>query len=116
MNFNYFYKDSAELYSFYRIPKILLTDNAYAYLSVEAKLLYGLVMDRMGMSLKNKWLDDDNRVYIIYPISEIQEELNVSRKKAMEYLSELETYGLVAKKSRGLGLPSLLYPLNFVKN
>ena len=113
MNFNYFYGVESDLYSFYRIPKILLTGKQYIKVSMEAKLLYGLLMDRMGMSLKNKWVDGDERVYIIYPISEIQDDLNVSRKKAMEYLHELETHGLVTKKVRGLGLPSLLYPMNF---
>jgi len=114
MNFNYFYGNSAELYSFYRIPKQLLTDEAYAGLSVESKLLYGMMIDKMGLSMKNKWIDEDDRVYVVYPISEIQEELNVSKKKAMEYLNELERFGLVTKKVRGLGLPSLLYPMNFV--
>lgn len=114
MNFSYYYGDVADLYSFYRIPKLLLIGNAYAGLSIEAKLLYGMLMDRMGMSLKNEWIDDNNRVYIIYPIAEIQDDLNVSRKKAMEYLSELVNFGLVTKKVRGLGLPSLLYPMKFI--
>lgn len=114
MNFNYFYGNSAELYSFYRIPKRLLIDEAYAGLSVEAKLLYGMIIEKMSLSMKNKWIDEDDRVYVVYPISEIQEELNVSKKKAMEYLNELESFGLVTKKVRGLGLPSLLYPMNFV--
>lgn len=114
MNFNYYYGNEADLYSFYRIPKILLAGKDYTEISTAAKLLYGILIDRMGMSLKYKWVDDDNRVYIIYPISEIQEDLNVSRKKDMEYLGELEAHGLVAKKVRGLGLPSLLYPMNFI--
>ena len=114
MHFNYFYGNSAELHSFYRIPKLLLTSDEYAGVSIEAKLLYGLILDRMGMSLKNKWIDEENRVYILYPIADIQEDLNVSKKKAMEYLGELEACGLVTKKVRGLGLPSLLYPMNFI--
>lgn len=114
MHFNYFYGNSAELHSFYRIPKLLLTSDEYAGVSIEAKLLYGLILDRMEMTLKNKWIDEENRVYILYPIADIQEDLNVSKKKAMEYLGELETCGLVTKKVRGLGLPSLLYPMNFI--
>lgn len=114
MYFNYYYGDSADLYSYYRIPKILLIGQAYTGLSIEAKLLYGMLMDRMGMSVKNKWIDEDNRVFVIYPISDIQEDLNASKKKAMEYLSELVDFGLVMKKVRGLGQPSLLYPMNFI--
>ena len=114
MHFDNFYGNSAELHSFYRIPKLLLTSNEYAEVSIEAKLLYGLILDRMGMSLKNKWIDEENRVYILYPITNIQEDLNVSKKKAMEYLGALDTCGLVTKRVRGLGLPSLLYPMNFI--
>lgn len=115
MNFNYFYGNEADIYSFYRIPKILFTGKDYIEISTDAKLLYGILIDRIGMSLKNEWVDDNNRAYIIYSISEIQEDLNVSKKKAIEYLGELEKHGLVEKRVRGLGLPSLLYPMNFSK-
>lgn len=114
MNFNYYYGNSAELYSYYRIPRILLTGEAYVGLSIEAKLLYGMLMERMGMSTKNRWIDENNRVFVIYPISEIQEDMSVSKKKAMGYLAELVDFGLVKKKVRGLGQPSLLYPMNFI--
>lgn len=83
-------------------------------LSLQAKLLYGLLLDRMAMSSKNRWIDNENRVYVVYPISEMQEDLNVSKKKAIEYLKELETVGLVKKKVKGFGLPNHLYVKNFV--
>lgn len=114
MNFSYYYGNAADVYSFYRIPKELLLGGTYAELSIEAKLLYGMLMDRMGMSVKNRWIDEDDRVFVIYPISEIQEDMSISKKKAMEYLSELVDFGLVMKKVRGLGQPSLLYPMNFI--
>ena len=85
-----------------------------AELSVNAKLLYGVLLDRMNLSMKNRWFDSENRVYIIYQIAEIMEDFNFSKKTAVRYLNELENFGLVEKKRRGLGLPSLLYVKNFV--
>lgn len=65
------------------------------------------------MSIKNKWLDQENRVYVIYPIKEIQQDMNITKKKAMEILSELEEKGLVEKQIRGSGMPSLIYIKQF---
>ena len=87
---------------------LLLTGKDFSSLSIMAKMLYGLLLDRMGMASKNKWLDRENRVYVIYPIAEIQQDMCISRKKAMEILSELEEKGLVEKQIRGSGLPNLL--------
>ena len=77
-------------------------------------MLYGILLDRMGLSMKNGWFDAENKVYIIYQITEIQEDLGFSKKKAIEYLNELEIFGLVEKKRRGLGLPSILYVKSFL--
>lgn len=114
MGFDYYYGTEADQFSFIRIPKPLLTEERFFSLSIQAKLLYGLLLDRMGLSAKNGWLDKENRVYIIYQISEIQEDLGFSKKKAIDYLGELEALGLVEKKRRGLGLPTILYVKNFI--
>ncbi|MCF0127789.1 MAG: replication initiator protein A [Pseudobutyrivibrio sp.] len=114
MEFNYFYGTEADQFSFIRIPKVLLTGEDFSGLSLQAKVLYGLLLDRMGLSVKNRWLDDNDRVFIIYQIAEIQEDLGFSKKKAMEFLNELEAIGLVEKKKRGFGLPSILYVKNFI--
>ena len=67
MNFDYFYgKEDAEQYAFYRIPKRLITGEEFQDVSTEAKLLYGLMLDRLKLSIKNQWLDEQSRVYIIY--------------------------------------------------
>lgn len=116
MNFNYYYGTQADQFTFVRIPKIMLTDKVFADLSLAAKMLYGVLLDRMGLSMKNGWVDEENKVYIIYQISEIQEDLGFSKKKAIEYLAELEKFGLVEKKRRGLGLPSILYVKSFLIN
>ncbi len=114
MEFNYYYGNQAEQFTFIRIPKIMLTDKAFADLSIQAKMLYGVLLDRMGLSMKNKWLDEDNKVFIIYQISEIQEDLGFSKKKSMDFLSELEKFGLVEKKRRGLGLSNIIYVKSFL--
>ena len=82
MAFRYFYGKEADQYSFIRIPKLLLTGKDFSSLSIMAKMLYGLLLDRMGMSSKNKWIDIENRVYVIYPIAEIQKYMCISINKA----------------------------------
>ena len=71
IQFDYFYGSEAEQYTFYRIPKILFKDKIFKDVSAEAKVLYGLMLDRMGLSIKNRWVDEENRVYIIYTIADI---------------------------------------------
>lgn len=114
MKFDYYYGSQADQFSFIRIPKAMLTEKTFSSLSLQAKMLYGILLDRMGLSMKNGWFDAENKVYIIYQIAEIQEDLGFSKKKAIEYLNELETFGLVEKKRRGLGLPSILYVKSFL--
>ena len=114
MTFDYYYGAQAEQFNFIRIPKSMIVDPMFADLSVNAKLLYGVLLDRMNLSMKNRWFDSENRVYIIYQITEIMEDFNFSKKTAVRYLNELEDFGLVEKKRRGLGLPSLLYVKNFI--
>ena len=87
---DYYYEGQSEQFSFYRIPKIFFTDPAYSGLSTDAKLLYGLMLDRMGVSAKNGWLDDNGRVYIIFPIENIMRELGCGHDKAVKLLNELE--------------------------
>ena len=114
MNFNYYYGNQADQFSFIRIPRVLLVDQLFSPLSIQSKVLYGVLLDRMGISMRNGWFDELNRVYIIYQISEIQEDLGFSKKKAIDYLTELEQFGLVEKKRRGRGLPSILYVKSFM--
>ena len=114
MEFEYYYGAQADQFSFIRIPRIMLTEETFAGLTLQAKMLYSVLLDRMTLSMKNGWFDEKNRAYIIYQISEIQNDLGFSKKKAMDYLSELEQFGLVEKKKRGFGLPSLIYVKSFM--
>ena len=116
--FDYYYGVEAEQFTFVRVPKVLFADKEhFGSLSNEAKLLYGLLLERMSLSRKNNWIDKHNRVYIIFPVEEIEESLNVGHEKALNLLKELDDksgIGLVKKKRRGLGLPSILYVKNFI--
>ena len=114
--FGYYYGIEAEQFSFYRVPKLLIKDERFKGLSSDAKLLYGLMLDRMALSVKNGWFDEENRVYVIYTIDNIREDLGCSKEKAVKVLAELDTgkgIGLVEKKRRGLGKPDIIYVMNF---
>ena len=115
MSFDYFYgPDDAEQYSFYRIPKRLITGDEFQETSTEAKLLYGLMLDRLQLSIRNQWLDSLNRVYIIYTVEDIMADLHCGNQKACKLRSELENKtGLIKRKRQGLGKPSLIYVLKF---
>ena len=80
----------------------------------EAKILYGLLLDRMGLSVKNGWMDDTGKVYIIFTTEEIMEALCCADNKATKLMKELEGCGLIERKRRGLGKPSLTYVKNFI--
>lgn len=114
MAMNYFYKHEAEQYAFIRIPKAMMTEEIFSPLSVEAKVLYGMLLDMMSESPKHRWLDDKNRVFIVYPVSQIQEDMGVSKGKAIDCLQELERIGLIDRKHRGGGKPAYIYVKSFL--
>ena len=111
---DYFYGGQADLFSFYRLPKALFVDPRFRSISAESKILYGLLLDRMGLSAKNGWTDDSGRVYIIFTTEEIMEALYCADNKATKLMKELESCGLIERKRRGLGKPSLIYVKNFI--
>ncbi len=111
---NYFYGPQAEQFAFYRIPKVLFTDPAFRGISTDAKVLYGLLLDRMSLSARNNWLDDAGRVYIIFTVEEVMDALCCADNKATRLLRELEGVELIERKRRGLGKPSLIYVKNFI--
>ena len=112
----FFYGGQADLFSFYRLPKALFVDTRLRGISTEAKILYGLLLDRMGLSTKNGWLDDAGRVYIIFTTEEIMTSLCCADNKATKLMKELEGRGLIERKRRGLGKPSLIYVKNFISD
>ena len=111
--FDYFYGQSGEMFSYFRVPKILFRDIKFKDLSTDAKTLYGILLDRMGLSVKNGWLDEQGRVYIIFPVQEVMDALGCADNKATKLFRELEKFGLIERKRRGLGKPNLIYVKNF---
>ena len=113
---DYLYDVDEAQYSFVRVPKLLLQHEAYQKISSEAKLLYSLLLDRVSLSHKNGWKDKQNRIYIIYPIAEVMEEMNCGKNKAVQLLDELEQKaGLIERKRQGLGKPNLIYVKSFFR-
>ena len=117
MKFEYFYGREADQFSFYRIPKILFTDSYFKDLSSDAKVLYGLMLDRMSLSIKNQWFDEKNRAYIYFSIEDIMELLNCGRNKAIKSLQELDEetgIGLIEKRRQGFGKVNVIYVKTFM--
>lgn len=113
MDFDYFYGEQSDQYAFYRIPKILIVEDYFQNLSTSAKLLYGLLLDRVSLSANSKWFDDQGRVYIIYTLKSIQRDMHCGDRKATRLLQELEKWGLIERKSQGQGKPAIIYVKNF---
>lgn len=109
----YFYGAEAEQYTFYRIPKALFTNSSLRRISSDAKILYGLMLDRMGLSLRNQWLDEENRVFIYFTLEDAQEYLYCGHTKGVALFAELEKVGLIERKKQGLGRPAKVYLLKF---
>ena len=107
---DYFYGLEADAYSFIRVPKLLINLPIYKDLTSDDKLLYGILLDRMSLSAKNRWMDDDGRVYIIYTIEDVMEVLNCAQHKAVKLMNNLETKAhLIERKRQGQGKPSLIF-------
>ena len=113
--YDYFYGAEADQFSFYRIPKVLFTEERFKSISAEAKVLYGLLLDRMSLSARNGWLDEEGRVYIIFSVEDIMTSMGCANQKAAKLLYELESKcSLIERKRQGLGKPNLIYVKNFV--
>ncbi len=117
ITFEYYYGNQANQFTFYRIPKQLFVNPAFSGLSSEAKVLYGLMLDRMSLSIKNDWKDSGDRVFIYFTLSEIQELMNCGHNKGVRILAELDSkkgIGLIERVKQGLGKPSKIYVMNFL--
>ena len=114
--YSYYYGKEADQFSFYRIPRLLILDARFHSISTDAKLLYGLMLDRMSLSIKNGWTDDLGRVYIYFPIEEVMEVLHCKSEKATRLMAELDSkkgIGLIERVRQGQGKPSIIYVKNF---
>ena len=117
LSFEYFYGNEAEQFTFYRIPKLLLTSPEFKRVSDSAKLLYGLMLDRMSLSIKNGWLDEQQRAYIYFTTNDVMEQMCCGTEKATKLIAELDSekgIGLIERKKQGQGKPAIIYLKNFV--
>ena len=113
---DYFYDDEPEQFQFFRIPCQLISNPKFKSVSTDAKLLYGKLLDRMSLSAKNDWYDEDGRVYIYYTVDEICEDMTCGRDEAMKLLAELDTrkgIGLIERVKQGQGRPTKIYVKRF---
>lgn len=117
ISFDYFHGCESEQFAFYRIPKVLFTNNYFKGLSSDAKVLYGLMLDRMALSVKNRWIDEQDRVYIIFTLEQVMEYMNCGKDKGVKILAELDSekgIGLIERVKRGLGKPAIIYVKSFL--
>ena len=117
IEFGYFHDYESEQFAFYRIPKVLFTDEYFRNLSSDAKVLYGLMLDRMALSIRNNWVDNEGKVYIIFTLEQVMEYMNCGKDKGVKILAELDTdkgIGLIERVKRGLVKPTIIYVKSFV--
>ena len=117
VEFDYFHGYESEQFAFYRIPKVLFTDDYFKDLSSDAKVLYGLMLDRMSLSIKNNCIDEEDRVYIIFTLEQVMQYMNCGKDKGVKILAELDTgkgIGLIERVKRGLGKPAIIYVKSFL--
>lgn len=116
--FDFYYGDEGNQFSFCRIPRHLITEDTFKGLSINAKLLYALMLERMGLSAKNGWHDKFDRIYIYFTVNEIRATLNCGNDKAIKLLAELDTVkgvGLIERVKQGQGKPTKIFVKNFSK-
>ena len=114
MKYDYFYEEQSEQFVFYKVPKVLCTEEEFRKLSSDAKLLYGLLLDRVSLSQKNGWIDEEGRIYVVYTIENVMYSLNCADKKATRLMVELEKHGLIERRLQGQGKPAVIYVKNFI--
>ena len=113
-SFDFFYGKESERLNFITIPKLLLKDERFKNISSEAKILYGCLLDRNSLSQKNGWVDEKNRVYVIYTVKEMQKDLCCATEKISRVLKELETIGLIFRKRNGRGKANYIYVMDYM--
>ena len=113
MQFEYYYGEKTENYQFYRVPKSIFTEKIFRNLSMAAKFLYCLLLDRANLSRENGWVDEKQRVYVYYSIRNVKKSLQCANSKACGVLKELDEFGLIERRRQGLGKPTIIYVKNF---
>lgn len=113
MIFDYFYEGRYEKFTFFMLPKAIMKDDLFGELTINAKVLYAMMLDRISLSRENDWIDEAGRVYIFYTIAAIKNDLRCSITTASRLLKELEDFGLIERCRKGLCKPNLIYVKDF---
>ncbi|TKW60999.1 MAG: replication protein [Gemella sp.] len=106
---NKFYIEEQYKERFYQLPKVFFTNTKYKKLTNDAKIAYAILRDRLELSIKNNWIDDENAIYFIYTNQNLEDILNLSKPKVVKIKKELESAGLLQQKRLGLNKPNMLY-------
>ena len=109
---DYLCSDKATEFAFFKMPRQLFDDPRFKSLSTAAKLLYGILLDRMSLSARNGWCDDTGRVYIYYTVKEVCQDIGCGRNKGMRLLAELDTVkgiGLIERIKQGQSKPDKIF-------
>lgn len=114
MDFDYFYGRDSEGFRFIRLPIVLIEDEMFKELSIDAKVLYSMYLSRSTLSYKNNWIDENGRVYIYFTVEETARQLACGTKKAVKLIKDLEEIGLIKKKRAGQGNPTKIYVKDFM--
>ncbi len=109
----YFSLNESTSFSFYKIPKALFTESKFNLLSTNAKILYGLLLDRMYLSRQNGWVDSNGRIYLYFTIKQAQELLHFGHEKICKLFAELEMFDLIYRKKQGFGKANIIYLKKF---
>ena len=96
-------------YSFYQMPQELFDNEKYKKLSLEAKVIYSFLLNRMKLSKINHWINNQGEIYLIYTRKEIQNKLNLSDKPVTRAFKELRNANLIKEEKQGFGKPNLIY-------
>ena len=100
-------------FTFYRVPKALIDDPRYRGVSTDAKLLYALLLDRLSLSLRSGWQDEQGSAYLYYSVAAVREALDCCKEKACKLLRELEDACLIERRAQGRGKPDRIYLRRF---
>ena len=113
---DYFYGDEVKIDSFCRLPRIFLTHERYRDVPSETKYLYALMLDRVSLSMRKGWRENDGRVFIYFTLNDVKRLLNVGKNKAVNLFKQLETLGLIHRRKQGQGKPARVFVRTFVEN
>ena len=115
VHLEYFYGDKVKMKSFIRIPRALMNE-VYSDIPAEVKYLYSLMLDRVSLSMRKGWRDEDGRVYIYFTLKDAERHLDVGKNKAVNLFKRMEELDLIHRRKQGQGKPARVYVRRFVKD